>query len=350
MYPIYHIVPFGEIWLLLPNVLAVIFGIYFIKKSGNLIGGEDLGFISLVLGATSYALIYQCASEFRPYAFLFLFSSLTLYLFLVRLQKKDCRNTIFFIISLVCLAYSHWFGCLIIPFYFLIETFLWLKKKIKLSFITPYLVTGFTFLPWFVICFLKHSNSMTEYFGLLPSFKEVKDVIANLTSYNNICFILFVLGFIGIIIYLIFKKKNKNYLYLIVILAVVWTIGTIFIYSRFINPSGSLFVNRYFFVIIPHVFIISAFCLSEILKIKTSWRNIPLNIVIFIFIICPLLIWIGYQNYQSVNAKLSTYFEPFREVSKTIANNKKAYEKNSAVIDSMGITYLDYYFKKQGLI
>ena len=180
-------------------------------------------------------------------------------------------------------------------------------------------------------------------------------LIAPLNAYDNIrfthkiSFILFVLGFLGIILYLIFTKKDKNYLYLIVIGAIIWAIGIIFIYSRFINPGGSLFVNRYFFVIIPHLFIVSAFSLSLLLKINIPKNKWPINIIIFFVIICPLLIIIGYQNYKGVISRLGTYFEPFREVSQTIADNEKAYDKTSAVIDSMGTTYLDYYFKKQGL-
>ena len=35
MYPIYKIAPYGEIWLLLPNIIMVLLGVYIVKKIGD---------------------------------------------------------------------------------------------------------------------------------------------------------------------------------------------------------------------------------------------------------------------------------------------------------------------------
>ena len=74
MFPIYKIVPFGKLWLLFPNFIVVIWGIYIVNKIGNKIE-KNLGFASLCISATSYVLIRYCALDFRPYTFLFCFSA-----------------------------------------------------------------------------------------------------------------------------------------------------------------------------------------------------------------------------------------------------------------------------------
>ena len=56
MYPIYKIAPYGEIWLLIPNIIIVLIGCYFVYKIGKKIGEEDLGFFSLIISITSFSL------------------------------------------------------------------------------------------------------------------------------------------------------------------------------------------------------------------------------------------------------------------------------------------------------
>ena len=209
MFPIYKIVPYGELWLLFPNIIAAICGIYMTKKIGEKVGGKNLGFLSLCIAATSYVLIYKGVFELRPYAFLFCFSSIALYRYICRMENNNTKNNVLYTISIILLAYIHWFGCLLIAFYFLVDVFLWIRKKISISFIFPYVIVGIVFLPWFILMLTTHTTNFNEYWAGTPSISSLIFTFAFLLGYNIVCCILFAIAFISLI-YLLIKKKKIN--------------------------------------------------------------------------------------------------------------------------------------------
>ncbi len=334
MFPIYHIVPYGELWLLFPNFIAVIAGIYIINKIGKKISGnEDLGFISLCIAATSYILIYYGAFELRPYALLFCFSSLALYSFICKLQEpNNIKNNILYTLSLILLAYTHWFGCLIIVFYFFVDAFFWLRKKVSISFIFNYFILGIVFLPWFILLMKTHSTDFTQYWGEIPTIKSFFVVMAFLVSRNLIYALSFLVSLIILVIAIIKKDMNKFKNIFILIGSITWILLSTFIYSKYINPNGSLWVERYFFVILPHVFIISAISLSEILHIKDYINEekiskkllsiMKIAIPLIIFIMFLVIVAIAYKNYRKIHLETATSLQPFREISYELATTR----------------------------
>ena len=110
MYPVNKIVPYGEVWLLMPNIFLLVASAYLMKKIGEKIGGEDLGFIAFLITITSSFLMIQGAAELRPYALLFFTSVLSFYLFLKHIDNlHSLKVTILYTISLVLLAYAIFF-------------------------------------------------------------------------------------------------------------------------------------------------------------------------------------------------------------------------------------------------
>lgn len=363
-YPIYKIAPFGETWLLIPNFILVILGILIIKKIGEKIKGKDLGFASLCAAATSYVLIVQVGFEFRPYALLFLLSAWTLYRFIELLEENNLKNKILYTLSLILLAYTHWFGCLIIVFYFLVDLFRFFKKKIKFSFIVPYIILGIAFLPWFIPFLLyKEIDIFTYYWNGPPQWSAAIVTIEYLLSNNRLCILLFAIGTLYFIINLLLKKykqkeSKKELAYTFLCFgAIIWVIGTIFIYSKLINPAGSLYVLRYFTILLPHIFIIMAIPLSELLhlvvkingrKINAEINNIPMNKDIAFLIVIIIICLIGSKNYMNVHYNPKVIHEPYREVSNKVAAQKDIYTDKSAFLLSCGSGSLFYYFEKQG--
>ncbi len=341
-YPIYKIAPYGELWLLLPCIVACIIGMYLIKKIGDKIGGNKFGLICLLCSVTSYIVIYQGAYELRPYALLFCFSALVLYRFLCLLENRNKNNIIFYTISLILLAYTHWFGCLIIVFYFLYELYLLIRKKSKITFLLPYIILGVTFLPWFILMIQHHTTNFTVYWAKPPTIRAACGIISYLLSGNLICKLLFIISGILFIIYFLLKKKEKIKFLWLCIFSIIFIILTTFIYSVYINPAGSLFVTRYFFELLPHTFIIMAFPLYELCELKFN-KNLHVEWVIIIL----LFIIIGYQNYTKVINDSSGIYEPYREASEILVKND-IYTDDSIVITSISKTFLTYYFEKKG--
>ncbi len=356
MFPIYKIVPYGELFLLLPNIIVTLIGVILTKKIGDKIFGEDKGFPALVLAATSYILVYQCAFELRPYAFLYCLSAWVLYNFIKRQTDNTLKNNIIYTISLILLAYTHWFGCLIIVFYFLVEAYRFLKKELNLKFILPYIALGISFLPWFISMMLMHTVNLSDYFAALPTIDGVKTIFTYLLGDNLLLIGLFVFGIILFLISLTNKKLKYNFNLKVLVGSIIWTITTIFIYSRFINPSGSLFVNRYFLVVLPHIFILASLPLILLLnlKVKTGSKALELEIndikvdyKISLVIISILIVTLGVQNYYKVHKEVNTYWQPYREISNLLVSDKDIHKQDSAVVTSVGDGYLAYYFEKR---
>ena len=358
MFPIYKIAPYGEFWILLPNIIITLISTIIMKKIGEKIGGEDYGFVAMCLTISSYILIYNGAFELRPYAFLFFFSALTFYRYICKIKDNNKKNNILFVISMILLAYTHWFGCLSVVFYFIIDTYFCIKKRIPISYILQYFIVGFTFLPWFVFTLLMHTSNISQYWANIPNLGSVIEMIQFLLSDNKICFLLFIIGLIFFLLLKILKIKKKydNYIKFC-ICGIVFATSTIFIYSRFINNQGSLFVNRYFFCILPYVLIITALPLYELLNLKISFENKPKELsnkdikiskILTIIIVVILFIIITCQNYYNLYRECKSYLNPYREISDVLISSPEIYDENCAVITSQGKAYLNYYFEKRG--
>lgn len=358
MFPIYKIVPYGEIWLLFPNFIAIIFGICIVGRIGKKVGGDELGFASLCIAATSFILIRQGAFEFRPYAFLFCFSAFTLYTYICRLQEpKSLKNKIFYIISLILLAYTHWYGDILIAFYFFVDVFLWVRKKISISFIVDYIILGITILPWLILLMINPMVGLTKYYAIAPTYRNFVGAFVFLLSTNYICMLLFFIGGLISLSYMIKKHKNRNII-CILVGSILWVALITFIYSKYINPGNALFVKRHCFVFLPHILIITAMPISWILNMGNStenqkiiiFKNIKINkSFIFPIVIC-IIILIGLIDYYKVHSTCTIYEEPYREGTEFFANTQDVYKDESAILTSSGRGYLTYYFEKQGKV
>lgn len=317
--------------------------------------GDDYGFVTMCLTIFSSTLINSAAFELRPYALLFFFSALTLYRYICKIENNNKKNNILFIISSILLAYTHWFGCLNVAFYFIVDTYLCIKKKIKISYILQYAIVGCAFLPWFVLMMLKHTVDLSEYWAGKPKIKYIYIVLKFLLSENSLCLIIFTIGLIIFITSKLLKIKKKYLNYIgISISGIVFVISVIFIYSRYINPKASLFVDRYFFGLMPFAIIITALPLYKLLNLKISLKKeintkeIKISRIIMSILTISILIIVGWQNYYRLLVNYKSSIQPYREFSDILVNSPEVYKEDGAVITSDGIGYITYYFEKRG--
>ena len=355
MYPIYRIVPYGELWILLPNIIITIISVFIMKKIGEKIGGDDYGFVTMCLTILSSTLINNGAFELRPYALLFFFSALTLYRYICKIENSNKKNNILYTISLLLLAYTHWFGCLCVVFYFIVDTYLCIIKKNKISYVLQYAIVGCLFLPWFILMMIKHTTNFSEYWAIKPTLATIDYILKFLLSRNMICFKIFILGLIIFVISKLLKMKKKYLKYILLCIGnIVFTISVIFIYSRYINPKVSLFVDRYFFCLIPFCIIITALPLYELLNLKISLKNKistkeeKISKILMTILTISILIIVCWQNYYGLYLDYKSSVQPYREFSDILVNSPEVYQEDGAVITSDGIGYITYYFEKRG--
>jgi len=213
---------------------------------------------------------------------------------------------------------------------------------------------------------LNHITNFADYRVRMPTISMISYTVFNfLLSNNVICMALFIIGF-AILLSCFLKKIRAPYtrkgLALILIGSIIWTLGTIFIYGRFINTTSSFWMPRYFIVILPHIFIITSIpiakllCVSETMKIREmpsteneKKRKFSMKKILTIYIVILLICMIACIDYQKVHEDSNSIFEPYREVSSLIASTPDLYEENSALLTSCGHGYLTYYFENQGV-
>jgi uncharacterized membrane protein len=350
--PFYKLLPYGEVFLLIPSIIFVIAGIIILSKAGKLLGGERIGFFTLCISVTSYTLITQGGWEIRPYSITFCFSALTLLMFIKRLKVETRKNIVLYSIALLLLLYSHWFGSILALFYGFIDVYLCIKKKVSFKCLLAYIAAGVFFLPWFILMVFHHVNDLGTYWSQIPRLIEPVLSIAYLLSGTVLYCLLFAIGFFVIIIRRI-KTLNKaspsviTHIWFYMIIGIIWVIVPVFVYSRFINRSGSFYVWKYFFVIMPFVFLITAYAFSELYnsieRIHSKTKKQAFHVLILL-----LFCFVGFRNYHQAYSNTSAIQEPYREAAEYLSKDSQIYAEDTLIICSSGSAWIEYYFNKRG--
>lgn len=353
---VYKYMPYGEVYLLIPSFLFVIAGIIFLSLTAKKLHGASLSFITLCLCTISSVLMTQGGWELRPYAIFFCLSALTLLSYVCRMQQEIGRNIVFYGLAMILLLYSHWFGAVLLLFYGITDIILFIKKRISLKFIVSYIIAGIAFLPWFILMVLSVSNDLSSYWADIPRLVSILFSIKYLLSGSFLCFCIFALGSLLILLSFCKTIRLKEYdtsviLWMQLLMSVFWVIGITFLYSKLINPNGSIYMNRYFFAVLPHVILITGYgicCLinkagSMMMEESKKSKRFTAIVMICLFAV------VGFSNYSSAIFSVTSISEPYREAAEHLAADSKVYSKDSLVISSTEAnTWVEYYFEKRG--
>ena len=145
------------------------------------------------------------------------------------------------------------------------------------------------------------------------------------------------------------QPAQRRRIWFFLCLDIIAVILPVWIYAVFINPAGSFYTLRYFFVIMPHVFLITAYGLSATAR-ALGRRFPPLEThrkyayMAGILLLCGT----GFQNYRKAYTTITAIYEPYREAAEYLAQDKQAYKPGSLIVSSGGITWVEYYFNKRG--
>lgn len=343
----YPLVPYGEGYLLVISMVSVIIGIIFCYLAAKAIGGKILAFITFCLACVSSILLLRGAWELRPYAFLFWFSAMTLWCYIKRVKEESWRNIFLLALAMALLMYTHWYGAVLLVFYGIGDLFLLAKKKIKIRFMVSYLISGLAVLPWFVLMLLRiKSDFSVNEISIVPKWILMINSLDILFSSNSLLFLIFTIAVIITAIISVQAVKAKkwsteSYLWMHTFLCTIWIIGLTFLYSRYINPQGSIYSERYYFILVPHVLLITAYGIKTIGTLLNHKKNAVY--------LTALLVLIGIIGYSKAISTVTKLHQPYREVAEILAHEEKAYEANTLILTSAGDeAWLEYYFRKRG--
>lgn len=267
-----RIVPYGTAWLKLLSEIAVFFSIIVIGYAGKEAYGAKEGIVASVIMSTSTTVILFCGYSFRAYGYVLLFSSLLLLTYIRCRKNPSFKTRTLFFISVFLLAATHYFGmftCLLLGCFDLIRV---IMKKESPKVFLPYIAAALLVLPWYFMHMTTLSQIAHSFWPDAPGFVSFAITVFYMCGQSVVCSIAFPLGIVGVIILICTKRADISNIQTLtsVICAFLPTVMLIliFIYSAFINPDGSVWVDRYFITLIPFVMLLSA---------KTSY-----NILLFL--------------------------------------------------------------------
>lgn len=373
LYVVYRIMPYGEKFLLIPSILFCLIGIVLLAMSVAKLRGKRAGFIALCMGTSSGILIWQAAWEIRCYALAFMLSNLVLYAYIKKSIKPNKKNLILYSVSMAFFFWTHWFAVVLLAFYGIVDFVLVILKKISWKQLFAYVPGCLIYFPWLFLSFYYKSWGLEDYWGDVPQWKNMVWTILFYLNGNRVlwylCLITGAVLFICAIRWLrrpYSEEKTKVMLKAFCVAAISWMIGLIFIISRYLAPSSSLYVERYFTVVQPHILIVTALGLDLILDLADKIKKGEVK-----FLAVPEKAWISKAAawvvqtavvvllvvsfavcYRNEYVAVRKPFEPYREAAEYMIGEKGIWDEKSLFIGSNRFCMLDgfvhYYFEKRG--
>lgn len=275
----FSLMPYGEEYLLILSELLVAAAIYVLGTLGNMYKGKQFGVILATLGATSFPVINQCGSEFRPYALLFFCISALLYLF-IRKQREHGEkiSTVLLYGAVLTLAMdTHDFGFILAGLLMISDVVLIMfkrnKKTVLIGFALPSIYAVYSLLARFTSTLaIAKAYSWPE----APSLRGVVSCLKWLCSDSFFLFAILLIGIVSTIVHLVvcFRRKAVDFCedsIFVTFLVVPTMIFVLTFLYPVVFPGASVFVDRYFVVILP-------FCLFFMsIGIENIVENLSIN-------------------------------------------------------------------------
>lgn len=368
LYFAYRIMPYGEQFLLIPSILFCLLGIIFLAMAAGRLKGKRAGFIALCMGTSSGVLISQEAWEVKCYGLVFLLSAFVLYAYIGKCVKADKKRMILWGGSIALFLWTHWFACVLLAFYGFVDLIMVILRKISWKHLLCYIPGCILFSPWFILSFYYKYLGTGNFWEEMPQWKSMFWTVLFYLDGNRIFWYLCLVTGVAILICAVYQirrpyseEKVKIYLAASCVIAVGWVIGIIFLFSRYIRPEFSLYVERYFTVIQPHILLITTlgldFCLDiadrmvrengikkRIFSTAAAWF-IRVTVIVLLstsFIVC-------YRNEYIVIRKP---FQQYREAADYLIEEGNIWDETTLFIASnkwcMLDGFIDYYFEKRG--
>lgn len=125
----YEIMPYGEIFLLIPTIIFWIAAIVVIAIVGYKCGNEDVAFLCVCLGTISSKAIQYAAWDIRCYALLILLLSMSILFYVKRHEDESMKNIWLFGVFMLLLFFTHFYGAVVMLAFALSDLFFGCVKK-----------------------------------------------------------------------------------------------------------------------------------------------------------------------------------------------------------------------------
>lgn len=363
-----RLVPFSDKWLLLPSEIFVVLGVYILAVTAEKAAGKRVGVLTAILGATSSTLILNAGHEFRSYALFFMASSLVLAAYLNCHEREragektgETGNTgnigetgkkyVLLGLTMIILAYSHYYGLLILFVLGVADLWLFIKKKRTVKFFIPYGMCAVCFIPWLAAVLSHHRTSMTTFWTEQPDFMTVIKTIRYLLSDNELLWIVLIVGSVILcqaIFHFIRTREWSQEQSLVCQL--LFVVGAVFIgmylYAAYINPRGGAFQDRYFIGLIPYLLLAVAIMCERLYLSFMKGKGVS-----FLVFTAVIFIYLASGSYLQTSEQANKKREPY-EQSIQVLKKKGDIDKETTAVVVSDCTYVtsgyQYMFERRG--
>ena len=334
----YRLMPLSQAWLQTLPAIAACAGIFFVGCSGRIFGGGRTAVLSALFACALPAMATTVGTQFRQYAFVFLFASLTVYAYLLRTRQQGRERIgtiIFYGVVMAGLPYSHYLSVFVCFFLFLLDVRLFLQKKLRFRCFLSYGVGAALFLPW-AITILRSVMRISSFWVPVPRLLDILDALYFLTDVFSLRFFLYVGGLCVAVVALFRRQSDKKErddrsLPFAFAVAAPVMIGLLYVYSRFFSDGISLFLPRYFICTLPMVILTAALFCDRLFCLLLRDRAVdPRAVSMSFLLICAVLF--GISAWRNVQQNADEVLEPYREASDWLCEQPDIYDADVAVI------------------
>jgi hypothetical protein len=251
--------------LRLPSVIFSLVGVGVLQKIAAKIYGKYYSLLIPLL--VFFTLMFtEVAANIRPYGLLFMLSALMIYMYDIRNHNADWRNIVVLGLLMILFAYTHWYASLLIAAYALSDLYLWCRKKVPFRCVLSYIICALGFVPWLVYLYSVHKTT-SDYWGHIRSYFYAFSVIKQIGGLPVIVL------FMQSLLLLCFNYSSTGFMVKNTLWCIFFVFTASWVYS-YSCPQGSIYVERYFFVILPHILLVCVYSVYVLLQKKFYIREL----------------------------------------------------------------------------
>ncbi len=347
--PIYYILLY--VWIRVfgfaPETLHLLSGI-FIMLTSFLMGiiltkmlSERMGLIATLVSAISLPSLYA-GFQVRAYPLFVLGAACLLLAWIYHNEHSGLLSQVVYVISLLFISYTHFFGLLLSFSYGLQDLTAVIKKKKKPTYLLPYVVFCILYLPYLYVSY----TAATKMYGIFwPPRPDYFDIVKMIVQTNpwGIVGLFFV---VSAVIRLFQNGKSKitfeDSIVKKCIIDNMIVLIIAFVYSRYLNPSSSVWVYRYFLVLYPGMILITLVeldCFLQKIQGASKFKERQFN-----NILVSIVIVIAFYNinFAIINSnEVDNGGKQFEELKKYILVEDKADEEKAILYFPYPENYFD---------
>lgn len=349
----YQIVPHTEKWLLLLPELLTLTAIYLMGYFATIQRGIRLGVVTLILAVTAERLYLQVAFENRQYALWFLLCILLFEAHRRFVEVRSTKKMWIYILLLVLTVLTQYLSIFLCLAFFICDIIIWRKEK-ETGLLFPYFFGFVAALPFAITILVKYlqnysgtGSAFLEFWANVPDMNKVVDTLLYLLKDNMFWLFLLAFGCAHIILRVVDGKAKWQEWILLEIPVLFFLLN--YFYSVCVNRAGSMWVQRYFTMVLPQIIMICALEVEYLIwhwsgKSRSAARTMLIGVGLFF----------GIQCWNNVAQKVSSEKEPYKEAADWLYNQTATiYKPTTLVIDCEDVNsnkaWYSYYLTKEGL-